>query len=81
MKSGKVNDMILNRSVIKNIKYRSKYGIVRPKVGNDAYVTQDGIVNASANAGLIFERRPQWRPPDLQGRRMASSHAGRHPEL
>lgn len=54
MKSGKVSEAILKRSVLKTIKYKSEYMAVSANVGNDAALTQEGMVISSCVAGLLF---------------------------
>lgn len=54
MKSGKVSEAILKRSVLKTIKYKSEYMAVSANVGNDAAITQEGMVISSCVAGLLF---------------------------
>ena len=55
MKAGKVSEAILKRSVIKTIKYKGGDAYIGSGVGNDAAVTRDGFVTATAVAGLLFE--------------------------
>ena len=54
MKSGKVSEAILKRSVLKTIKYTSEYITVSAHAGNDAAITQEGMVISSCVAGLLL---------------------------
>lgn len=54
MKSGKVSEAILKRSVLKTIKYKSEYMRASSEAGNDAAITQEGMVISSCVAGLLF---------------------------
>lgn len=54
MKAGKVSEAILKRSVLKTIKYKSEYIAEYSNVGNDAAITQEGMVISSCVAGLLF---------------------------
>lgn len=54
MKAGKVSEAILKRSVLKTIKYKSEYMALGANVGNDAAITQEGMVISSCVAGLLF---------------------------
>jgi hydrogenase maturation factor len=54
MKAGKVTEAILKRSVLKTIKYKSEYMASSANVGNDAAITQEGMVISSCIAGLLL---------------------------
>lgn len=55
MRTGKVSGNIINRSVLKTIKYKnSEYILMGALPGGDASISIDGTVMASAAAGLMF---------------------------
>ena len=55
MRIGKVSENIINRSVLKTIKYKnSEYILSGALPGGDASINIDGTVTASATAGLMF---------------------------
>lgn len=51
MRTGKVSESILKRSIIKTIKYKRKEITAGAKPGNDATVLENQFILASANAG------------------------------
>lgn len=57
MKSGKVSESILKRSVLKTIKYKNCDILSGSAVGNDGAITESKMVIASAVAGLMFSEK------------------------
>lgn len=54
MKSGKLSESVLKRSVLKTIKYKSDNMYTFANIGNDAAVSKNGMVMASCVAGLML---------------------------
>lgn len=70
MRIGKVTENILNRSVIKNITYRSEIVLQGPAVGKDS-----GTIRTPAGEQMAFSCNPVSGPADSLGRRAFFSMA------